>query len=74
MMQERERLNRDAVEPLRIGIGIATGIVVAGCIGTENRSDYTVVGEKVNLAARLCSTQRQARSSWMQRRRRKRVR
>ena len=56
MMQERERLNRDAVEPLRIGIGIATGKVVAGCIGAENRSDYTVVGEKVNLAARLCST------------------
>jgi class 3 adenylate cyclase len=56
MMQERERLNRDAVEPLKVGIGIATGSVVAGCIGAENRSDYTVVGEKVNLAARLCST------------------
>jgi len=56
MMQERERLNREAKEPLKIGIGVATGIVVAGCIGAENRSDYTVVGEKVNLAARLCST------------------
>jgi class 3 adenylate cyclase len=29
--------------------------VVAGCIGAESRSEYTVVGEKVNLAARLCS-------------------
>ncbi len=56
MMQERERLNRDAKEPLRIGIGVATGRVVAGCIGAETRSDYTVVGEKVNLAARLCSS------------------
>lgn len=55
MMQERERLNIDAKEPLRIGTGIATGRVVAGCIGAESRSDYTVVGEKVNLAARLCS-------------------
>ncbi|MGV3664373.1 MAG: adenylate/guanylate cyclase domain-containing protein [Prosthecobacter sp.] len=55
MMQERERLNIDAKEPLRIGTGIATGKVVAGCIGAESRSDYTVVGEKVNLAARLCS-------------------
>jgi class 3 adenylate cyclase len=55
MMQERERLNREAKEPLKIGIGVATGVVVAGCIGAESRSDYTVVGEKVNLAARLCS-------------------
>jgi class 3 adenylate cyclase len=55
MMQERERLNREAQEPLKIGIGVATGLVVAGCIGAESRSDYTVVGEKVNLAARLCS-------------------
>ncbi len=55
MMQERERLNVEAEEPLRIGTGIATGKVVAGCIGAESRSDYTVVGEKVNLAARLCS-------------------
>jgi class 3 adenylate cyclase len=29
---------------------------VAGCIGAESRSDYTVVGERVNLAARLCSS------------------
>lgn len=56
MMQERERLNRDAKEPLLIGIGVATGVVVAGCIGAESRSDYTVVGERVNLAARLCSS------------------
>ena len=55
MMQERERLNREAAEPLRIGIGIATGEMVAGCIGAESRSEYTVIGEKTNLAARMCS-------------------
>ena len=56
MMRERERMNSESVEPLRIGIGIASGRVVAGCIGAETRSDYVVVGERVNLAARLCSS------------------
>jgi class 3 adenylate cyclase len=55
MRQERERLNAETHEPLGIGFGIATGRVVAGCLGSENRADYTVVGDRVNLAARLCS-------------------
>ncbi|MEX2480892.1 MAG: adenylate/guanylate cyclase domain-containing protein [Gammaproteobacteria bacterium] len=54
MLHERELLNTTAPLPLHIGIGIASGAMVAGCIGAENRSDYTVVGERVNLAARLC--------------------
>ncbi len=56
MLNERERLNAIVSEPIRVGIGLASGEMVAGCIGAENRNDYTVVGERVNLAARLCST------------------
>ena len=55
MIRERERMNTVAALPIHIGIGIASGAMVAGCIGAENRSDYTVVGERVNLAARLSS-------------------
>jgi class 3 adenylate cyclase len=39
--------------PIRIGIGIATGEMVAGYTGTLQRATYTCVGDTVNLAARL---------------------
>lgn len=38
---------------IRIGIGIATGEVIAGYTGTMQRATYTCVGDTVNLAARL---------------------
>ena len=40
---------------VRVGVGINTGTVVAGNMGTQRRLNYTVLGEPVNLAARLCS-------------------
>lgn len=55
MIGSRSRANDGAVEPIRIGVGCAYGRVVAGCMGSARRLDYTVLGERVNLAARLCS-------------------
>jgi len=55
MLQARRAANAAATQPIEIGIGCAYGSVVAGCMGSEKRLDYTVLGARVNLAARLCS-------------------
>lgn len=57
MMAVMPELNRQFAAggwpELKIGIAVHTGIVVAGNVGSESRLNYTVLGDNVNLAARL---------------------
>ncbi|UQA60954.1 adenylate/guanylate cyclase domain-containing protein [Polyangium aurulentum] len=50
----RRRLAKD-LSPLAVGIGIHTGPLVAGYIGSSKALSYTVIGDVANTSARLCS-------------------
>lgn len=59
MMTALAEFNRtrvaDGLDPIRIGIGINTGQVVTGAIGSTKTLQYTAIGDPVNTASRLCS-------------------
>ncbi len=45
--------------PIRLGIGINTGPVIAGLLGSQSRFEYTVLGDTVNIAQRLSGLNKQ---------------
>jgi class 3 adenylate cyclase len=51
------------LQPFGLGIGVSTGQVAAALLGSHDRVEYTVVGDTVNLAARLCDAARPAGST-----------
>jgi adenylate cyclase len=52
-----ERCDRNNLPRIRVRVGICTGSVVAGCLGSTRRMKYTTLGDTVNIAARLESTE-----------------
>ena len=45
----------EGADPIGVGVGVNSGKAVAGNMGSSNRLNYTVLGEAVNLASRLCA-------------------
>ena len=48
-----EKRVREGKAPIAVGIGVSAGDAVAGTVGSEDRMEYTVIGDTVNLGSRL---------------------
>jgi class 3 adenylate cyclase len=69
IQKEIAQLNLHRTENISVGIGINTGMAIVGNVGSEERMDHTVLGNNMNLGARLCSNAQEkqiiiSESSW----------
>src|SRR5712692_1109184 len=53
MLSINDELNKEGLQEIGIGIGLHTGEVTVGYIGSERRSEYTAIGDAVNTSSRL---------------------
>lgn len=58
-----EQRKQRGLPPVNTGIGINTGIVVEGYMGTQDRMEHTVIGDTVNLASRLEGQSKEAKTT-----------
>lgn len=65
MLSAMDRDNERNSWPLRIGIGLHFGDVVAGSVGSPRRKEYTVIGDTVNFASRLESLNKEFNSQFL---------
>jgi len=53
MLEKLEQLNIGRSQPIRIGIGLHSGQLVAGNIGSKRKMEFTVIGDAVNTCSRI---------------------